>query len=115
VLEPIVSGGKLVKDDEGNVVMIRRYSDNLLAMLLRAHSSKFRTAPPSPPLMPWEMSDDELNAAIEACKAHVDGAARSIAAICGWCRRPNKLGRLRRSPAGATLAAANTLDWAAGS
>ena len=36
VPEPVVSAGKLVRDDDGQVVLIRRYSDRLLAELLRA-------------------------------------------------------------------------------
>ena len=35
VQEPLVSAGKLVRDDDGQVVLIRRYSDRLLAELLR--------------------------------------------------------------------------------
>jgi len=35
--EPVVSAGKLVRDDDGNPVMVRRYSDTLLLALLRAH------------------------------------------------------------------------------
>jgi len=35
--EPVVSGGKLVRDDDGNAVMVRRYSDVLLIRLLQAH------------------------------------------------------------------------------
>jgi hypothetical protein len=34
--EPVVSGGKLVRDEAGNAVMVRRYSDTLLLALLRA-------------------------------------------------------------------------------
>jgi len=35
--EPVVSAGKLVLDEDGNAVMIRRYSDLLLIRLLQAH------------------------------------------------------------------------------
>src|SRR5437667_12509832 len=35
--EPVVSAGKLVRDEDGNPVMVRRYSDTLLLALLRAH------------------------------------------------------------------------------
>jgi len=35
--EPVVSAGKLVHDDDGNPIMVRRYSDTLLLALLRAH------------------------------------------------------------------------------
>src|SRR5215813_15232185 len=37
VPEPLVSAGKLVRDDDGQPIMVRRYSDNLLLALLRAH------------------------------------------------------------------------------
>ncbi len=37
VPEPLVSGGKLVRDGEGQPITIRRYSDNLLLALLKAH------------------------------------------------------------------------------
>jgi hypothetical protein len=37
VPEPVVSGGKLIRDDAGQPVLIRRYSDPLLLALLRAH------------------------------------------------------------------------------
>jgi len=37
VPEPLVSGGKLVRDAEGQPITIRRYSDNLLLALIRAH------------------------------------------------------------------------------
>src|SRR4029077_4514663 len=37
VLEPVVSGGRVVRDDDGQPIAIRRYSDNLLLALLRAH------------------------------------------------------------------------------
>jgi hypothetical protein len=35
--EPVVSAGKLVRDENGNAVMVRRYSDMLLIRLLAAH------------------------------------------------------------------------------
>lgn len=34
--EPVVSAGKLVRDENGNPVMVRRFSDTLLLALLRA-------------------------------------------------------------------------------
>jgi hypothetical protein len=37
VPEPLVSAGKLVRDDEGQPIIVRRYSDNLLLSLLKAH------------------------------------------------------------------------------
>jgi len=36
VAEPLVSGGKLVRDDDGQPIMVRRYSDNLLLALIKA-------------------------------------------------------------------------------
>jgi hypothetical protein len=35
--EPLVSAGKLVRDDDGQPILVRRYSDNLLLALLNAH------------------------------------------------------------------------------
>jgi hypothetical protein len=37
VPEPLVSAGKLVRDDDGQPIMVRRYSDNLLTSLIKAH------------------------------------------------------------------------------
>ena len=37
IAEPLVSAGKLVRDDDGKPVLVRRYSDNLLLALLKAH------------------------------------------------------------------------------
>jgi hypothetical protein len=37
VPEPLVSGGRIVRDDDGQPIAIRRYSDPLLLALLRAH------------------------------------------------------------------------------
>jgi len=43
VQEPVVSGGKVVRDDDGHPIAIRRYSDNLLLALLKARRpEKFR-------------------------------------------------------------------------
>jgi hypothetical protein len=36
VREPLVSGGKVVRDDDGNPIVIRRYSDPMLTLLLKA-------------------------------------------------------------------------------
>src|SRR6516162_10192291 len=36
VPEPLVSAGKLVRDDDGQPVMVHRYSDNLLLALIKA-------------------------------------------------------------------------------
>ncbi len=41
--QPIISMGKLATDADGNVVMVKRYSDALLVLLLKAHRpDKFR-------------------------------------------------------------------------
>jgi hypothetical protein len=37
VQEPLVSAGKLVRDDDGQPITVRRYSDNVLLALLKAH------------------------------------------------------------------------------
>ena len=37
IAEPLVSAGKVVRDDDGKPLAIRRYSDTLLITLLRAH------------------------------------------------------------------------------
>ena len=37
VPEPLVSGGRIVRDDDGQPIAIRRYSDALLLALLKAH------------------------------------------------------------------------------
>ena len=37
VQEPLVSAGKLVRDDDGQPIAVRRYSDNVLLALLKAH------------------------------------------------------------------------------
>jgi hypothetical protein len=40
VQEPLVSAGKIVRDDDGLPIAIRRYSDTLLLALLKAHRSQ---------------------------------------------------------------------------
>jgi hypothetical protein len=43
VQEPLVSAGKIVRDDDGNPIAIRRYSDAILTLLLKARRpEKFR-------------------------------------------------------------------------
>lgn len=37
VREPLVSDGKIVRDDDGQPIVIRRYSDELLLAFLRSH------------------------------------------------------------------------------
>jgi len=43
--EPLVSGGKLVRDEEGQPITIRRYSNSLLLALLKAHRPPRRERP----------------------------------------------------------------------
>jgi len=44
VAQPLVSAGKLVRDDAGKVVTVLRYNDRLLEFLLRAHRpDKFKS------------------------------------------------------------------------
>ena len=45
VPEPLVSAGKLVRDDDGQPIAVRRYSDNLLLALLKAHRPPRRERP----------------------------------------------------------------------
>lgn len=40
--EPLTSMGKLVKDDQGKVVTVRKYSDTLLIFLSKARMPEFR-------------------------------------------------------------------------
>jgi hypothetical protein len=77
VQEPLIVGGKLVERD-GKVVMLTRYSDQLLIVLLRAHSQKFKTSQSAPPLMPWEMSDEQLAEAIEQCEARAQNRGSAL-------------------------------------
>jgi hypothetical protein len=37
IAEPLVSAGKLVREDDGQPILVRRYSDNLLLAQLKAH------------------------------------------------------------------------------
>ncbi len=43
--EPLVSAGKLVRDDHGQPIWVRRYSDNLLLGLLKARRPPRREKP----------------------------------------------------------------------
>jgi hypothetical protein len=47
VSEPLVSAGRLVRDDQGQPILVRRYSDRLLAMLLTARRPSRREMPVS--------------------------------------------------------------------
>jgi hypothetical protein len=45
VQEPLVSAGRLIRDDDGQPIAVRRYSDNLLLALLKAHRPPRREKP----------------------------------------------------------------------
>ena len=45
VPELLISGGKVVRDDEGQPITVRRYSDNLLLALLKARRPARRERP----------------------------------------------------------------------
>jgi hypothetical protein len=42
VPEPLVSAGRLVRDDNGQPIIVRRYSDSLLMALIKAHRASRR-------------------------------------------------------------------------
>lgn len=42
VSRPLVSGGKVVKDDDGKTIMITEFSDTLMVLRLKAHRPKYR-------------------------------------------------------------------------
>lgn len=62
VLEPVVSGGRVVRDDDGQPIAIRRYSDNLLLALLRAHRPARRERPVRFQLPPLRSAADAADA-----------------------------------------------------
>ena len=68
VPEPLVSGGKLVRDGEGKSITIRRYSDNLLLALLKAHRPPRRERP-----VPFQLP--VLHSAADATAAMISIAA----------------------------------------
>jgi len=58
VEEPFVSGGKLIRNDNGQPLMVRRYSNNLLLALLKAHRPQPRERPVRFRLPPLKSSAD---------------------------------------------------------
>jgi hypothetical protein len=68
VEEPLVSGGKLVRDDSGQPITIRRYSDNLLLALIKAHRPPRRERS-----VPFELP--VLHSAADAAAAMISIAA----------------------------------------
>ena len=80
VPEPLVSAGKVVRDDDGQPLAIRRYSDNLLIALLKARRpDKFKDRQ----VVEHDISDglaDRLEAARQRAMAISVGPADRLAA-----------------------------------
>ena len=80
VAEPLVSAGKLVRDDDGQPLAIRRYSDNLLIALLKARRpDKFKDRQ----VVEHDIADglaDRLEAARQRALAISAGTPEPIAA-----------------------------------
>jgi len=68
VEEPLVSAGKLVRDENGQPITIRRYSDNLLLALIKAHRPPRRER-----LVPFPLP--VLHSAADAAAAMISIAA----------------------------------------
>ena len=66
VAEPLVSAGKLVRDEDGQPVMVRRYSDRLLLSLLNSKLSSRRKKFFVPPLHSAKDAADAMTAILEA-------------------------------------------------
>jgi len=58
VKEPLVSAGKLVRDENGQPITVTRYSDNLLLALLKAHRPPRRERPTRFQLKPLRSATD---------------------------------------------------------
>ena len=65
--EPLVSGGKLLTDERGNRIVLRRYSDTLMTLLLKARRPEnFRervsqefSGPNGGPIQTMDFTDDQ--------------------------------------------------------
>jgi len=66
VAEPLVSAGKLVRDEHGQPIMVRRYSDRLLLSLLNSKRSSRRKKLELPLLRSGEDAADAVTAIFEA-------------------------------------------------
>jgi hypothetical protein len=62
VQEPLVSAGRIVRDDEGQPIAIRRYSDNLLLALLKARRPPRRERAVRFQLPPLQSAADAVDA-----------------------------------------------------
>jgi hypothetical protein len=71
VEKPLVSGGKIVKDDEGAAIRVREYSDTLMCLLLKSRRpDKFR-----------ERTDVKHSGAIDVEVRAVDEIASQLASL----------------------------------
>ena len=85
VPEPLVSAGKLVRDDDGQPIMVRRYSDNLLQALMRA-----RRPPPRERSVRFQLP--ELRSTADAA----DAVAAIAAAVASGAITPGEAAELSR-------------------
>jgi hypothetical protein len=60
--EPLVSGGKLIRDDKGEPIIVKRYSDQLLLALSKAHRPPKRERSVRSGLPKLESTTDARNA-----------------------------------------------------
>jgi hypothetical protein len=74
VQEPLVSAGKLVRDDDGQPIMVRRYSDNLLLALIRARRPPPRQRSVRFELPPLRSTADAAGAMAAIATAVASGA-----------------------------------------
>ena len=70
---PLVSAGKLVRDDNGQPIMVRRYSDNLLMALLKAHRLPRCRRSARFPLLLLQSAADAPNAMASIAAAVAEG------------------------------------------
>jgi len=72
VPEPLVSAGKLVRDDNGQPITVRRYSDSLLMALIKAHRPPRRERSKPFPLL-LQSAADAPNAIASIAAAVAEG------------------------------------------
>jgi len=85
VPEPLVSAGKLVRDDDGQPIMVRRYSDNLLLALIRA-----RRPPPRERSVRFQLP------ALRSTADAADAVAAIAAAVASGAITPGEAAELSR-------------------
>jgi hypothetical protein len=85
VPEPLVSAGKLVRDDDGQPILVRRYSDNLLLALIKARR---------PP--PRERSVRVLFPALRSVADATDAMAEISEAVASGAITPGEAAELSR-------------------